>query len=490
MERETIMTTHLIGGIQVTFSATNPAVATAVTASQLRLTTTDNFTFKYKFNSQSTSILSPVTVTPTYGSQLHSAHVGATKVNLNTAARIGEYVYNPVNGTSRESLVMMVDTGVANVKHFYVLDGDAFPLITTAAAYNTFMATVRQVHSTTRNMDVLKVPGVRLDPTEFGTYSSGGEHDVVVGAAGDNWAARALYTGAGNDTITALTTNDRIEAGTGDDSVSALAGNNTINAGTGNDTINAGDGNDRVDGGQGNDYLYGENGDDRLKGGDGNDFLYGGTGNDTIEGNFGNDLLSGADGDDTISGRYGNDTLYGGNGNDTVYGGADNDHLGGGAGNDKMRGERGDDMMYGDSGNDDMTSGQGDDQLYGGSDDDTLQAGSGNDYLSGDGGSDLLRAGDGIDTLIGGNGSDTLVGGSGADYFVFHSGSGSDTINDFRDNVDTLRFGPALAGSSVEAALADATQVGRNVVFNFGDGDIITVNRTTIAKLMNDIEII
>ena len=115
-------------------------------------------------------------------------------------------------------------------------------------------------------------------------------------------------------------------------------------------------------------------------------------------------LLAGTDGDDTIRGFDVADAIAGGAGNDTLHGEDGDDTLEGGAGNDK---------------------------LYGGSGHDTLDGGAGDDLLDG---------GFGNDTLTGGTGNDVLVGGFGNDTFVFNANDGADTIKDFDDGTDTIRF--------------------------------------------------
>ncbi len=111
------------------------------------------------------------------------------------------------------------------------------------------------------------------------------EPDIVGGIA------PAFVAGTdGNDVITGIDIDERIDA---------FAGNDVINAGGGNDIVNAGDGNDTVDGGSGNDFMPGGNGDDVLNGGAGNDSIGGGDGNDIIRGGTGNDYLEAGTGTDT-----------------------------------------------------------------------------------------------------------------------------------------------------------------------------------------------
>lgn len=123
-----------------------------------------------------------------------------------------------------------------------------------------------------------------------------------------------------------------------------------------------------------------------------------------IDGNDRPNDLNGTSGDDVIRGFGGNDELDGRGGNDRLLGGTGNDELDGDAGND------------------------------------TLVGGSGNDELDGGKGNDLLRGGSGNDEIDGGRGNDMLFGGKGADIFKFESRDGTDTIGDFKNNVDRIEF--------------------------------------------------
>lgn len=477
------MTTHTITGIQVTFSG---STATAVTSSQLRLTTSDSFSFRYALTAQAESGFSPITITPTYGTSLHAAQVGGTRVALNTAGRIAEYQW----GTNNATLILMVDTGVPNVKHFFVLDGDPLPAFASAAAYNSFIAGLTRTTSDVDFMEVALMPGLRMVPTTFSSYQSGTEHDTVVGGAGDDWSVKTLFTGIGDDSITGLAANDKIDAGAGNDTVNSLDGADSVLGQGGNDVINSSTGNDTVKGGDGNDTVVGGDGIDKIYGGAGDDSLSGNNDNDSIYGDFGNDLLFGGAGDDRLEGSYGNDSLGGSTGNDTVLGGHDNDTLLGDSGNDVLQGDRGHDSLNGGTGNDSLNGGYNNDTIFGGADADTLVGSIGNDVLNGDSGSDLLQGGDSNDILNGGTGDDMLQGGSGIDQFQFGVSSGTDRITDFLDNVDELVISAATGLDTVAEVLAASTQVGRNVVITVTPTDIITINNMTLAKLQDDISFI
>lgn len=217
-------------------------------------------------------------------------------------------------------------------------------------------------------------------------------------------------------------------------------------------------------------------------GGIGNDALTGTIAGELLDGRAGNDKVYGMGGDDTLLGDLGNDKLYGGDGNDQVTGGDGNDKLYGDAGNDTVTGGLGNDKLYGGDGGDQLDGGADADKVYGGIGDDALDGGSGNDKVYGEAGND---------TLAGGVGDDRLYGGTDADNFVFDQGFGADRVNDFQDNVDALVFAAAYWDGIADAAAFVNTYAqtsGRGVVFDFGNGDVLTVSgATTLAMLYDDV---
>lgn len=123
-------------------------------------------------------------------------------------------------------------------------------------------------------------------------------------------------------------------------------------------------------------------------------------------------------------------------------------------------------------------------RLEGGGGNDDIWGRSGNDDLFGGSGNDTLDGGSGRDELRGGSGNDTLDGGSGDDEFVLAEHDDQDVIVDFENNHDTI----VLVGfGDANDVLAQATQQGSHVVFDFGSGDVLTVQNTTIAALQDDI---
>src|SRR5262249_18703203 len=104
-----------------------------------------------------------------------------------------------------------------------------------------------------------------------------------------------------------------------------------------------------------------------------------------------------------------------------------------------------------------------------------------NHVLVGTAGDDLLIAGTGL------AGNDTLTSGLGNDTFVFAPGMGKDTITDFsravgnRDIIDLSAFHFA----SADDVLSHAVINGADTVFNFGNGDTLTVQNTAAGNVTN-----
>jgi glycerophosphoryl diester phosphodiesterase len=212
--------------------------------------------------------------------------------------------------------------------------------------------------------------------------------------------------------------------------------------------------------------MIGTNADDRLVGTAAGDTIDGAGGDDTIEGLGGGDYLRGGDGNDLIYGADGFDDINGNKGDDTGYGGSGEDWVVGGQGADKLFGDSGNDIIYGNLGND------------------TLEGGVGDDLIRGGQGNDLVNGGDGKDLIFGDLGSDVLYGGAGGDTFQFSSGHGSDSIMDFsRSEGDHLKID---AGASYIVR-----QVGTSTIVDFGGGDKIVLDHTSINDLTkNRIELI
>lgn len=178
------------------------------------------------------------------------------------------------------------------------------------------------------------------------------------------------------------------------------------------------------------------------------------------------------------------ENAIGGNGDDLILGNNGRNTLTGGGGTDVLRGNGGNDLLRGGTGGDTLKGGGGDDSLKGEAGKDKLFGDSGKDVLSGGSGNDSLKGGSGRDTLDGGGGNDVLLGGGGADRFVFAAGGDRDRIKDFADDLDSLR----LKGfGDLDTVLGHASQIGADVVFDFGGGDVLTVLNMTVDALGDDI---
>ncbi len=183
-----------------------------------------------------------------------------------------------------------------------------------------------------------------------------------------------------------------------------------------------------------------------------------GTQIENASGGAGADKITGNDLDNVLTGNAGNDEIWGGGGTDQVKGGK---------GNDVLNGQGGKDKLFGDGGKD------------------TLLGQNQRDNLKGGGGNDTLKGGKGNDTLNGQGGNDKLFGNQGADKFVFGQNGGKDTVRDFEDNVDSIKITGMGTLSEVLAAASDDTN--GSVVFDFGNGDILTVLNTSVALITDDI---
>ena len=248
------------------------------------------------------------------------------------------------------------------------------------------------------------------------------------------------------------------------------AHDDTVYTGGGNDRITLADGDDYIDGGSGTDVLtllWRDAGTDATLYNSGSTHAFVGAswGSSTRRVDFEEIeklVAKLGRGDDTVVLGTGNDTIRAGGGSDTVKAGG---------GSDRIFGEAGDDTLDG---------GDGDDNITGGGGHDEIQGGAGNDRLVGNGGNDRLD---------GGSGDDTLTGGAKRDTFVF--AEGNDVITDFRNNKDTIELDASdlgISGLTVDEVLDLAEVIGGDTVFEFGDGNVLTLSGfTRIAQLIDDL---
>lgn len=434
------MTTHTMTAYRITTGAT-PSIA--ATTFQF-VATGSTYSFRYTMDAPSDTDFSSITATTESG-RLQSMTVNGQRVSLSDHAEVAQVSWTstgPDNSViNHKTMVMRINLGEPDVLYLVGIGGDALPTFTNAAELAAWELSATAVDSNlpldygnlVRPNSVITIS----DLSDYGVTTT--ENDVITGVAGvNNWSTSALKLalGAGHDVATGLAAVDYIDGGVGADLINGIGGNDVLYGGDGNDTLNGGMGDDSLNGGRHNDVL---------NGGDGVDTINGGGGNDVINGDLGNDRIDASYGDDIVSGGAGADYILGNAGYDQLNGGADNDTIIGGQGNDTVEGSTGDDVLNGGAGN---------------------------------------------DLVNGGAGNDRLTGYYGADNFQFGLGYGKDVVTDFRNDVDTLLIDNNLGVASAADVLALATQVGRHVVIEFSETNVLTVNNTLIAHLANDISII
>jgi Ca2+-binding RTX toxin-like protein len=93
----------------------------------------------------------------------------------------------------------------------------------------------------------------------------------------------------------------------------------------------------------------------------------------------------------------------------------------------------------------------------------------------------------GIDTLSAPSGNDLFTGNGGADTFAFAANFGHDTITDFQAKGgahDIIQFSSADF-NSFASMLADAAQIGANVLIHDAGTDILTLNNVKLSGLQS-----
>ncbi|WP_371153237.1 beta strand repeat-containing protein [Jannaschia sp. 2305UL9-9] len=369
----------------------------------------------------------------------------------------------------------------------------------------------------------------------------------VVGTSGND-----MLTGDGNaNSFDGDGGDDTIDAGGGDDIIIASGGIEVYDGGSGSDTVDYSGftGAITLDLGVTAQSGSGAAGNDSLTD---IENAIGTQGGDVLTGTSDDNRLDGSGGDDTIVATGGAETYIGGRGLDIVdysaFSGAITVDLNiaaqagsGAASNDTLEsiegivGTSGDDSLIGDGEANVLDGSSGDDTIDAGRGNDTIVASGGTETYDGGAGSDLVdysafsgaifldlavqaQSGGGaagndtlidIENAIGTNGNDTLSGNAeqnfldgddgddlltglgGSDTFHFDSGDGADTVTDFANNVDMIEF-DNFSGFTDEAAFiaAFASQVGANVVFDFGGDGMLTVLNTTIGQVDDDIVLV
>lgn len=410
-----------------------------------------------------------------------------------------------------------VSTTINGVHTVYGTSNPAVPVTTTAPTVDTAVVTPVVQTVTAVTTPLTQVVGTAAAET-LAAASNGAE---LWGYAGNDILNAKTFTavlhgGEGNDTYYVNAAGQTVQenAGEGTDMVYsavsftmadnveilALSGTANIN-GTGNN------GGSRITGNAGNNTITGGNGTDVLDGGaSGLDTLVGGKGNDTYFVNHigttlvelageGTDLvystiswtladnietlvLSGA-ADINGTGNDGGVRIVGNTGANIIVGGAGVDSLDGGtAGNDTLIGSKGDDTYWVNHAGTTLIekAGEGNDTVHStiswtlGDNFETLALdGTANINGTGNALANRLIGNSGANVLNGGGGADTLTGGAGRDTFAFGSGFGKDIVTDFTSADDYLQF------TGFSRAQMHVTQVGSNVVIDFGGADSVTL---------------
>jgi hypothetical protein len=276
------------------------------------------------------------------------------------------------------------------------------------------------------------------------------------GAAAGNWV---LFTGDGNDVISALgAVNATIGAGGGHNGIVLGSGQDVIIS-TGDDSIQGGSGTATIDAtGAHSSFIQGMAADLLFVGGSGGATILGGSGSDTYFGS-----TAGPVGDQLVKGgSAGNNFLFAGDGLATLSGGGNNDQL----------------FSFGSSGQ----------MLIAAGGNETLSAAlsSGDNTLRAGAGRDLLIGGTGADTFVGGSGNATVSAGSGADVFAFinHQAGGTDLVQGIIDPAGIKIALEGYGGGAIAKALASQTVSQGSVTIGLSDGtkitfqDVISLNRS------------
>jgi hypothetical protein len=170
-----------------------------------------------------------------------------------------------------------------------------------------------QIDGTTQSFSLESVNSITIN-------LGAGNDSLTIGAG---VPAVTVKKSGGNDSIAAHNSaDDTLNSGAGADSIKAISGNDLIVGGNGNETITAGNGNDTIRAGLGANSITAGNGSDVILALGSGNTIAAGTGNDTIvAGKY--STVTGGGGDDLEWALNGHDTLIGNigdlSGTDSIY---------------------------------------------------------------------------------------------------------------------------------------------------------------------------
>jgi Ca2+-binding RTX toxin-like protein len=432
-----------------------------------------------------------------FDQEAYEARLGGQEPDADTTLVAADYTDN---GQAKTTYLLGFVDAQSDTQFAYFIGGDPVPQFGSLQQAQDFLTGVTLANP---------APGSGFGPGDSIPLAPAAvtvsEDDQVFGDPG----ARAYFmgpgedlvrAGAGDDTVAGQAGSDRLFGQAGDDVLRGNALGDRLGGNAGADTVLGGGGEDRLFGGGGDDLVVGNLGEDTALGGPGDDVirglqaddvLRGGGGDDSVDGNAGDDRAFGNAGEDVLRGGAGNDVLAGQAGADIVSGGAGDDVIRGGALGDRLNGQKADDRVIGQAGDDTAKGGGGDDVVRGGGGDDDLTGNRGADTVQGGGGDDTVTGGGGADDLDGGRGDDVLNGLRGADSYIFAGDFGDDTIVNYRPagsgaQGDRLVFVLGNGEAETDAqALAAMSQVGSDVVYDFGGDGLrtITIEDTNLGNL-------
>jgi Ca2+-binding RTX toxin-like protein len=269
------------------------------------------------------------------------------------------------------------------------------------------------------------------------SVTDGGTNSVTFDASVEDFV---IYTGSGNDTITAGDGDNRVRSGSGNDTVTTGQGSSVIDAGAGNDTVTTGDGGNMVEAGSGDNTVTTGAGADIVSSGGGNDTLSTGSGADTVQVSGGIDTANAGLGSDLLKVDYA-DLMT--NVTGSLSAGSVTEGYTGAVADTTVNS-----VSFTGVERFQITTGGGNDDVRTGGGNDTLSGGNGNDYLFGGAGNDILIGGGDADTLGGGRGKDVLAGGQGADLFRFDD---LDSAINAQDRITDLETGDTIDLSRIDA---------------------------------------